>query len=161
MRSLIWLWPSRNRVIRLSVGDSLPITLVRLTRSHQRTYRKSLFEASRAVCWPLSSQKELLSVTALENRASREGKISRTIFRFFFALLLTIFFPVTTRIVKLIERKIGGSVKKVKLEFSCRRNMIFPGLFHWIAPKWIWFERPLSPAQVRCQSYLWAFKLMA
>ena len=57
MRSLIWLWPSRNRVIRLSVGVSLPITLVRLTRSHQRAYRKSLFEASRAVCWPPSSQK--------------------------------------------------------------------------------------------------------
>lgn len=159
MRSLIRLWPSSSRVIRLSVGVSLLPTLVRLTRSHQRSYRKSLFEAGRAVCWPSSSQKKLPRVTAFENRASRKGKISRTIFRFFFALLLTISFPVTTRIVKLIERKIGRREKKVKLEFSCRRNMIFPGLFQWIASTRIWFERTLSPHQfgvkVFCEHLNW------
>lgn len=159
MRSLIRLWPSSSRVIRLSVGVSLLPTLVRLTRSHQRSYRKSLFEAGRAVCWPSSSQKKLPRVTAFKNRASRKGKISRTIFRFFFALLLTISFPVTTRIVKLIERKIGRREKKVKLEFSCRRNMVFPGLFQWIASTRIWFERTLSPHQfgvkVFCEHLNW------
>ena len=133
MRSLIWLRPSSNRVIRLSVGVSLPITLVRLTRSHQRAHRKSLFEASRVVCWPPFSQKNYWTLLL-----SKIGQAERAKFRdLFFAFLVvvaTIFFPFTTTIVKLIKRKIGGSVKKFKLEFSCRRNMISPGLFHWIAP---------------------------
>ena len=145
MRSLIWLRPSSNRVIRLSVGVSLPITLVRLTRSHQRAHRKSLFEASRVVCWPPFSQKNYWTLLL-----SKIGQAERAKFRdLFFAFLVvvaTIFFPFTTRIVKLIKRKIGGSVKKFKLEFSCRRNMISPGLFHWIAPNGYGLK-DLSPLQ--------------